>query len=67
MFAGLATENQKPVIQVYINPLVNWIWIGAFLLVFGTLVALIPSKIKLIHPRTRIIGTARKPHAVVAK
>ena len=67
VFAGMATENQKPVIQVYINPLVNWIWIGAFLLVFGTLVALIPSKIKLIHPRTRIIGTARKPHAVVAK
>ncbi len=67
VFAGMATENQQPVIQVYINPLVNWIWIGAFVLVFGTLVALIPSKIKLIHPRTRIIGTARKPHAVVAK
>ena len=67
VFAGMATENQKPVIQVYINPLVNWIWIGAFLLVFGTLVALIPSKIKLIHPKTRIVGSARKPHAVAAK
>ena len=67
VFAGMATEGQTPVIQVYINPLVNWIWIGAFLLVFGTLVALVPSKIKLVHARTRIIGTARKPHAVVAK
>ena len=67
VFAGMATENQKPVIQVFINPLVNWIWIGAFVLVFGTLVALVPSKIKLVHPKSRIIGTARKPHAVAAK
>ena len=67
VYAGMATEGQSPVIQVYINPLVNWIWIGAFVLVFGTLVALIPSKIKLVHPKTRIIGTVRKPHVVAAK
>jgi len=67
VFAGLATDNQKPVIQVYIKPLVNWIWIGAWVMVFGTLVALIPSKIKRIAPRTRVVATARKRHEVFAK
>jgi cytochrome c-type biogenesis protein CcmF len=67
VFAGLATEAQKPVIQVYIKPLVNWIWIGAWVMVFGTLVALIPSKIKRIAPRTRVVATARKRHDVFAK
>ena len=67
VFAGLATEGQRPVIGAYIKPLVNWIWIGAWMLVMGTLIALIPSKIKRIAPRTRVIATARKRHEVFAK
>ena len=67
VFAGLATEGQKPVIQVYVKPLVNWIWVGAWMMVFGTLVALIPSKIKRIAPRTRVVATARKRREVFAK
>lgn len=65
VFAGYSNSGENPMLQVYINPLVNWIWAGAFLLVFGTLVALVPSKIKPI--RTRIVGKARKEHAVLAK
>jgi cytochrome c-type biogenesis protein CcmF len=67
VFAGYSNDGQTPVIQAYINPLVNWIWAGGFLLVFGTLVALIPSKIKRIHPKMRIVGTVKKEHAVPAK
>jgi cytochrome c-type biogenesis protein CcmF len=67
VFAGLATDNQKPVIQAYIKPLVNWIWIGAWTLVFGTLIALVPSKIKRIAPRTRVVATVKKKHEVFAK
>ena len=44
VYAGQSGDGANPVIQVYINPLVNWIWIGAVLLVLGTLVALIPNK-----------------------
>ncbi len=44
VFAGVSSDGASPILQVYINPLVNWIWIGSFLLVFGTLVALMPSK-----------------------
>ena len=65
VFAGYSNTGENPMIQVYINPLVNWIWVGAFLLVFGTLVALVPSKIKPI--RTRIVGRTKKEHAVLAK
>ncbi len=44
VYAGQSNDGANPVIQVYINPLVNWIWIGSLLLVLGTLVALVPSK-----------------------
>jgi cytochrome c-type biogenesis protein CcmF len=67
VYAGLSNDGVKPILQVYINPLVTWIWIGAITLVFGTLVALVPSKVKRIHPKTRIVGTARKPHVVLTK
>jgi cytochrome c-type biogenesis protein CcmF len=66
-YAGMSNDGSNPIIQAYINPLVTWIWIGALTLVFGTLVALIPSKIKRIHPKTRIVGTARKTHVVLTK
>jgi cytochrome c-type biogenesis protein CcmF len=29
-------------VAVFINPLVNWIWIGGFMLLFGTVVSLWP-------------------------
>ncbi len=44
VFAGLTEDTGKAVIQVYINRLVNWVWIGGFVMVLGTLIALIPSK-----------------------
>jgi cytochrome c-type biogenesis protein CcmF len=66
-FAGMSNDGTKPILQVFINPLVTWIWLGALTLVFGTLVALIPSKVKRVHPKTRIVGTARKPHVVLTK
>lgn len=49
VYAGQSNDGANPIIQVYINPLVNWIWIGALALVFGTLVALLPSR----SPRRR--------------
>ena len=45
----MSNDGTKPILQVFINPLVSWIWIGALTLVFGTLVALVPSKVKRVH------------------
>ena len=44
VFAGMTEDSQRAVIQVYINPLVNWVWIGGFVMVLGTGIALIPSQ-----------------------
>jgi cytochrome c-type biogenesis protein CcmF len=54
-FAG-AGEGSKVVLQAYIFPLVSWIWIGFAVVLFGTLVCLIPSKQKLVFPRTEVVG-----------
>lgn len=58
-FASTTPEG-KATIQAYVFPLVNWIWTGALVLVFGTLVALIPSKVKLQYARTEVVGITKK-------
>ena len=41
-FAGV--EDNKAVIQAYVFPLVSCIWAGVWVLLFGTIICLIPSK-----------------------
>ena len=55
-----AHEGNKATLQAYVFPLVSWIWIGALVLIGGTLVALIPSKVSRVHPRTEVVGMAQK-------
>ncbi|MBX7152264.1 heme lyase CcmF/NrfE family subunit [bacterium] len=43
VFTGLDNTRQRAVIQLYINPLVTWLWIGTFVLVAGTLICLLPN------------------------
>ena len=63
-FAGM--NSDRAVIQSYVFPLVSWIWLGALTLIFGTLVALVPSKVKREYARTQVVGFTRK-HATVEK
>jgi cytochrome c-type biogenesis protein CcmF len=44
VYAGESPETQMPVIHAYLNPLVKWIWFGGVVVVFGTLVALLPNR-----------------------
>jgi len=44
VFAGMAEDNQRAVLQIYINPLVLWVWVGGAVMVFGTGIALVPSR-----------------------
>jgi cytochrome c-type biogenesis protein CcmF len=39
-------DSGKAVIQAFINPLVAWVWIGGMVVLFGTLLALIPSRVE---------------------
>ncbi len=42
VFEGRNPETDKPIIKVFLNPLVNWIWIGVGIVIFGTAIALVP-------------------------
>src|SRR5262249_15993868 len=44
VFGGIDPETQLPVIHAFLNPLVKWIWFGGVVVVFGTLVALLPNR-----------------------
>ncbi len=57
-FGGMSDDNQRAVIQAYVFPLVSWIWIGGLVLIGGTLICLVPSKLRREYPRTKIMGEA---------
>ena len=66
-FAGSGDGSNKAVIQAYIFPLVSWIWIGFWVLLIGTIVCLVPSKVKLQYARTQVVGVASKEYVEVPK
>ncbi len=56
VYAGKNPDTGQPVVKVFLNPLVAWIWIGVLMVVFGTAVALAPN-------RTRALAAARSPES----
>jgi len=46
IYEGQSPDTGQPLIKAFLNPLVIWIWIGACIVIFGTLVALIPVRRK---------------------
>ncbi len=50
VFEGRNPETDKPIIKVFLNPLVNWIWIGVAIVIFGTAIALVPPGNQMPHP-----------------
>jgi cytochrome c-type biogenesis protein CcmF len=65
-FGGMSDDNQRAVIQAYVFPLVTWIWVGTLVLIGGTMICLIPSKVKLQYARTQVVGVVSS-HATVRK
>ncbi len=63
-YSGILPDRSKAIFQMYIFPLVSWIWIGYFVLLFGTIVCLIPGKVRLQYARTEVIGFASTPATV---
>ncbi|HMV25902.1 MAG TPA: heme lyase CcmF/NrfE family subunit [bacterium] len=43
VFTGLDDTEKKAVLQIYVNPLVSLVWLGTEILVFGTLICLLPA------------------------
>lgn len=44
VFQGGNLDGSKAIFQVYLNPLIAWVWIGGVLLGVGTLIGLLPNK-----------------------
>ena len=66
-FAGLTQDGKKAIIQAYVFPLVSWIWIGYWVLLIGTRVCLVPSKVRMQYARTEVVGVVAKQPQPVEK
>ncbi len=56
------TDDGRALIQVYVNPLVSWVWIGAVLMALGTILTIIPEH-RSARPARAISGVAGMEHA----
>jgi cytochrome c-type biogenesis protein CcmF len=63
-YSGVSQDNSKAIFQMYAFPLVSWIWIGYWVLLFGTIICLIPGKVRLQYARTEVVGIATTPATV---
>ncbi|MGB9455675.1 MAG: heme lyase CcmF/NrfE family subunit [Bryobacteraceae bacterium] len=59
-FGGMSDDGQRAVIQAFVNPLVFWVWMGGLVLIGGTLICLVPSKVKMQYARTQVAGIAKQ-------
>ena len=63
VFSGITEEN-KATVQVYLNPLVRWVWIGGIVMFLGTIVIMIPNKRELKLARKREADTSAREETV---
>jgi cytochrome c-type biogenesis protein CcmF len=52
IYEGNNPDTGHPIIKAFINPLVNWLWIGVLTVLFGTGLALVPNAAQLKSPVT---------------
>jgi len=50
VYEGLNQETGRPIIKVHLNPLVMWIWVGVWIMICGTVIALIPNAVPVRVP-----------------
>jgi cytochrome c-type biogenesis protein CcmF len=50
IYEGLNPDTGHPIIKAFINPLVNWLWIGVLTVLLGTGLALVPNAAQLKSP-----------------
>jgi cytochrome c-type biogenesis protein CcmF len=43
IYEGRNPDTGHPIIKAFVNPLVCWVWIGVFIVIFGTGLALVPN------------------------
>jgi len=43
IYEGVNQDNGHPILKAHVNPLVMWIWLGVWIIIGGTLLALVPN------------------------
>ena len=43
IYEGKNPDTDRPIIKVFLNPLISWIWIGVIIVIAGTLLGLTPN------------------------
>lgn len=62
ILGGWEGNGETATFKAFINPLVNWLWIGGFVFIFGTLIAAWPNP---AETRQRVRAKAKLPGAAV--
>ncbi len=60
VYEGLNQDTGHPILKAHLNPLVMWIWLGVWIIILGTALALVPNgpaPVRVALPR-RIESTA---------
>jgi len=60
VYEGINQDTGLPIIKAHVNPLVPWIWTGLIVIIFGTIVALVPNAVPV-----RVTAPARVQPATV--
>jgi cytochrome c-type biogenesis protein CcmF len=70
IYEGKNPDTGHPIIKAFINPLVNWLWIGVLTVVLGTGLALVPNAEQMKSPVAAsaavgaLDGTSMRPAGV---
>ena len=64
VFEGRNPETNRPIIKVFLNPLVSWIWIGVAVVIAGTALALLPGMRPALSSRAAPAMPERELQAV---
>src|SRR5579859_1684973 len=59
VYEGLNQDNGHPILKAHLNPLVMWIWLGVWIIIGGTVLALVPNAPVAV----RVAVPARLEHA----
>ena len=58
VYEGLNPSTGRPIIKAHINPLVMWIWVGVWIVIVGTVVALVPNAQAVRAPAPNLVENA---------
>jgi len=65
VYEGLNDASGHPILKAHLNPLVMWIWMGVWIIIGGTLLALVPDAPAPVRvPAARLVGAPATPAPV---